>query len=167
MGSCNTSTRSHFADLLAFLDCVAFSYERTAEMKVTSDDPRAVIDVDDLAGQKEIIDERHDTAIRGAYRRSDRAREIHSKMSAREGAVEHPPRTESTGYGRRAWIYETAFPHRRCRMSTAAYLSRTFVLPIDSRLGLGIERSCESRVHGKSPPAGRSGRPRARRKLDV
>ena len=63
-------------------------------MEVRGDYSRAVVYVNHVAGQEEIVDERDDTAIGRAYRLTDRASEIDAEVSRGERAVEQPAGSE-------------------------------------------------------------------------
>ncbi len=82
------------SDLLSPRDRVAHCHERFAEMEISGDDSTAVIDVDDIASQKEIVDERNDAAVRSAYWVSDRAAEIDAKVTAGHAAVKETAGSE-------------------------------------------------------------------------
>jgi hypothetical protein len=55
-----------------------------------------MIDVDHTAGEEKRVDERHHSAVRGLDRCADRPGEIHTKVSARQSAVESATGTELT-----------------------------------------------------------------------
>src|SRR5438128_366033 len=57
--------RPNETDLLAARHRVAHGHERLAHMEVAGDDTAAMIDVDHVPGEKELRDERDDTAVRG------------------------------------------------------------------------------------------------------
>jgi hypothetical protein len=68
MRACHPAGRADQADLLAALHSVTRRNERFAQMKVASDYSPSVIYVHDVAGEKEITDERDNTAIRCMHR---------------------------------------------------------------------------------------------------
>jgi hypothetical protein len=86
--------RSDQSDLLPPRDRVAHCHERFTEMEISGDDSTTVIDVDDIASQKEIVDERNDTAVGGAHWVSDRPSEIDAKVAAGHAAVEETAGSE-------------------------------------------------------------------------
>lgn len=116
-------------------------------MKIRRHYPAAVIDVHDVAREKEIVDERNDTSICRANRRADSAAKIHTEVSARERSVEHPAAAESARHCRRSGTNERGSPHGRRIVRTAANVARSRVLAVDSRLCFRIERTRESRRH--------------------
>jgi len=88
MRASNASRISHQPDFLSPLYGVANSDEGFAQVKVRCDDSGAVIDVDHIARQKEIVDERDDAPISCAYRLSYSAPEINAEMARSERTVE-------------------------------------------------------------------------------
>ena len=82
------SGRSDKSDLLSPHDRVADRHERLAEVEVRGDDSAAVVNVNDVAGEKEVVDERDDAAVRRAHRLSDRATKIDAEVTAGHAAVE-------------------------------------------------------------------------------
>ena len=58
-------------------------------MKVGRHDSLAVIDVHHIAREKEIPDQRNDSAIRGTYRLAHLSPEIDAEMPAGQRSVEH------------------------------------------------------------------------------
>lgn len=67
MGSRDATRRAHQTYLLTLLHRITRRNKSFTQMKITGDDPATVIDVDDIARKKEIIDESNDSTIRGAY----------------------------------------------------------------------------------------------------
>jgi hypothetical protein len=84
----DASRISHQSDFLSPLHGVANCDERFAQVKVRRDDSGAVIDVDHIARQKEIVDERNYATISCAYRLPYSAPEVHAEMPRSESAVE-------------------------------------------------------------------------------
>ena len=64
-------------------------HERLAHVKVRGDHAAAVVDVHDVAGEKEIVDQRYDAAIGCFDRFADRASKIDAEVSGSELSVEH------------------------------------------------------------------------------
>ena len=91
------SSRSDKSDALTALNRVACGDERLAEMEVSGYDTCAVIDVHDVAGEKEAVHERDDAPVRSSDRFSDGAAEIDTEVAAGNGAVEDSSRSELTG----------------------------------------------------------------------
>ena len=89
--------RSDESDLLSPHDGIAHRHQRLAEVEVSGDDPTAVIDVNNVSSEKEIVDERHDTAVRRAHRLTDCATEIDTEVATGHAAVEETPRSEFAG----------------------------------------------------------------------
>lgn len=88
MRASNASRISHQPDFLSPLHGVANCDERLAQVKVRRDDSGAVIDIDHIARQKEIVDERNNATISCAYRLPYSAPEVHAEMARSERAVE-------------------------------------------------------------------------------
>ena len=88
---------SHQSNHLTTLYRIADGYQRLAQMKVRGDDSASVIDVDDIAGEKKVVDERNHSTIGCTDRLADRTAEIDAEVTSRELAVEQPARPELTG----------------------------------------------------------------------
>ena len=88
--------RADEADLLPPLDGVANSDERFAEMEIAGYDPSSMVDVNDVAGQKEIVDERNYAAIRGIHRLAYRSPEIDAEVTTGHLTVEETPTSKLT-----------------------------------------------------------------------
>jgi hypothetical protein len=61
-------------------------------VEIRRDQPAAVIDVDDVAGEKEVVHQRDHAAIGGAHRFTYRPAEINTKVPAG-----HPPIEQTSG----------------------------------------------------------------------
>jgi hypothetical protein len=72
---------SNESDFLSTRDSISFRNERSAQVKVSSDDAVAVVDVDDISGQEESIDERNDSTVGCNYRRSRTSAQIDTKVA--------------------------------------------------------------------------------------
>jgi hypothetical protein len=83
MGACDTPGSADDPDLLPALHRVANGNRRLGQVKVARDDSAAVVDVHDIAREKEIVDECHDATIRGAHRIARLAGEVHTAVTAR------------------------------------------------------------------------------------
>ena len=101
------------ADLLAPLDRVADGDLGKAHVEVAGHDAVAVIDVHDVAGEKEAVDERDHPAIRGVDRIAGRAAIVDAEVAAGDAAVEHPPGAEAARDPRLARSLEWARPQLR------------------------------------------------------
>ena len=146
-------------NLLTAANCIAGRDERPAEMEIRSHDSPAVIYIHDIPGEKEVADERDDTAIRSQDGRSDSTAEIDAEMAAGHRAVEHAPRSEATRHCRSTRSHERLSPHRCCIVRSPSDLARRRILALDSRLGLGIEGLREAgRDRERARPAGSSRR---------
>jgi len=89
--------RSDESDPLSSRDRVAYRHERLAEVKIRSDNSTTVIDVNHIAGEKEIVDESNDSAVRCEHRLSDGATEIDAEVTTGYAAVEDAAGSEFTG----------------------------------------------------------------------
>ena len=149
-------------NLLTTANCITGRDQRPAEMEVRSHDSPAMIHVHDIPGEKEVADERHNTAIRSKDGRSDYAAEIDPEMPAGHRAVEHPARSEATRHCRSPRSHEGLSPHRCCVVRAPSDLARRRILALDSAQGLGVERLREAgRDRERARPA-RSSRRRFR-----
>ncbi len=90
----HSSRSSDESNLLPSYDRVAYRYQRLAEMKVCGDDSTTVVDVNDVTGEKEIVDERNHSAVGRAHWLPDRAPEIDAKVTAGHAAVEETSGSE-------------------------------------------------------------------------
>jgi hypothetical protein len=79
------------ADLLPTLDGVANRDKRLAEMEIAGYDSGTMVDVNDVAGEKEFVDERNHAAIRRIHRLTYRSPEIDAEVAAGHVAVEETP----------------------------------------------------------------------------
>src|SRR5690349_14680735 len=81
-------------DQLAALNRIPDRDERLGQVEVSGDDTSAMVDVHDVAGEKEVVYQGDDTAVRGANRIAGLAGEIHAPVAARQASVEESPRSE-------------------------------------------------------------------------
>jgi hypothetical protein len=109
----HSSSRSDESDPLSARNRVACRDQRFAQVEIGGYDSAAVIDVHDVAGEKEIVDERDDSAVRGPDRLSDCAPEIDTKMAAGHAAVEETSRSKLTRDYGRPRAKKGSGPHRR------------------------------------------------------
>ena len=86
--------RADKSDLLSSHDRVAYRNEWFAEVKIRRNHSAAVVDVDNVAGEEEIVDQRNDSAISGAHRLPNRTPEIDTEVAAGHAAVEDASGTE-------------------------------------------------------------------------
>lgn len=145
MRSGDSSSRTHLTNLLTTLDSVTGGDESLAQMEVRGDDAPTVVDVHDIARQKEIIHERNNSAVCSSNSVSHRATEIDAKMTARQSAVEHSAAAERAGHRRCSRTNECRGPHRASVMCSSANLSRGRILSVDAGLSCRVERSCKTR----------------------
>ena len=144
MGTCHASGRSDKTDLLSPLDGLAFRDERFAEMEVARHNTTAVIDVHDITGEKEIVDQHYDAAVRRMHRRANTAAEIDAQVPGRQHAVEGTTRAEPARNCRQARAKKWFGPQWRSRMRSSSDFARASVFPIDSSLRLGVEGTGEA-----------------------
>ena len=90
----HTARGAHEADLLAALHGVPHRDECLGQVEVPGDDSRAVIDVHDISGEEEAVDQRNNAPIRGTYRIAGLAGEIHAPVTTRQATIEQSPRSE-------------------------------------------------------------------------
>jgi hypothetical protein len=84
-------------DLLAARNRISLRNQRAAQMEVAGDDTVAVVDVNDIARKKEVIDQRNDASIRRAHGRANTSREVHAEVPACKSAIERSSRAEAGG----------------------------------------------------------------------
>jgi hypothetical protein len=99
MRSRHSARCPHEPDFLAARNRITFRYQRTTQVKISGDDSVAVIDVDDVPGQEESIDERDDSTVGCNDRRSCTSSQIHTEVARGERSVECAAGTESRGNG--------------------------------------------------------------------
>ena len=97
VGPCDSACSAYQSNLLAASDGVAGRDESSAQVEISGDDTAPVIDVHDVAGEKESVHQRDHTAVSCEYRRADRALEIDAEVTARHPAVEYPSGAEAAG----------------------------------------------------------------------
>ena len=85
----HASGRADEPDRLTALNCVTFGDERFAHVKVCRNDTRSVIDVHNVAGEKEIVNERNNSTVGCNDGVSRLSPKVDPKMAAREPAIEH------------------------------------------------------------------------------
>lgn len=95
VGACDSSSRAHQSNLLAARDGVAGRDERLAQVEISCDDARSVIDVHDVAGEKESVHQCDNAAVCSRDWRADRALEIDAEVTASYATVEYSPGTEA------------------------------------------------------------------------
>ena len=93
----HSSGSAYQSNLLPASDGVAGRDQSFAQVEISGDDTTSVIDVHDIAGEKESVHQRDHTAVSREYRRADRALEIDAEVTARHSAVEYPSGAESAG----------------------------------------------------------------------
>ena len=98
----HSSCGSNEPDLLSSLYSIAHGHECLAEMEIRGHDASSVIDVDDIAGQEEVVDQRDDSAVGSIHRLTDRSTEIDAEVAAGQVAIEDAPGSKLTGNYRRA-----------------------------------------------------------------
>ena len=98
----HSSCRSNEPDLLSSLYSIAHGHEWLAEMEIRGHDAGTVIDVNDIAGKEEVVDEGDYSAVRSIHRVTDGSPEIHTEVAARQVAIEDTPGSKLTGNYRRA-----------------------------------------------------------------
>ncbi len=84
----NTSRRANETDFLSALDGLTFGDERFAQMEITRHHAAAVIDVHNVTGEEEIVDERDNPAVGSTHGSADTAAEIDAEVSACHHAIE-------------------------------------------------------------------------------
>lgn len=94
----HSTSRSNQADGLASLNSIAYCNERPAHVEVRGDDSIAVVNVDDIAREKEIVDESNDSAVGCNDWISGPTSKVDTEVPARQGAVEHASRAEPARY---------------------------------------------------------------------
>ena len=105
--------RTDESNPLSSRDRVAYRHERLAEMKIRGDDSTAVVDVNHIAGEKEIVDESNDSPVRCEHGLSECATEIDAEVTTGYPTVEDAAGSEFTGDHRCARSKEGSRPHRR------------------------------------------------------
>src|SRR5690242_17815879 len=101
------------ADHLPALHDFADVYQRLAQVKVRCHDSATVIDVYDVAGEKEVVDQSDHTAICCLDRLPHRAAEINTQMTRSQLTIEQPTRAKLARDHRIARPYERRGPHWR------------------------------------------------------
>src|SRR5438105_8294200 len=134
------------SDDLTALHSVANSHQRLAQVEVRRDNATAVIDVDDVAGEEKVVDERDYSTVCCAYRLADGAAEVDAEVAGGEAAVEQSPRAELAGYHRGPGPEKRRGPHRWALVRPTSDLSRSRILTVDSCQGCRVEGTREAAV---------------------
>src|SRR5690606_11767923 len=87
--------RADLSDLLPGLDRVALGDVDFAEVEVRGHEPGAVVDVDDVPAEEELVDDAHDPTGGRVDGRADRAGEVDAGVAALDLAVELPAVAEA------------------------------------------------------------------------
>src|SRR2546423_4993957 len=106
MGPCNASGVADESDHLPALHRFTDMDERFAHMEVGGNYTAAMVDVNDVACQEEIVHERNDAAIGCPNRLTDRTAEINAEMARGQFSVEDSARAERAGNYRCPWLDE-------------------------------------------------------------
>jgi hypothetical protein len=99
MRPCHSSSCTHQTDLLSALYRITCRDERLAQMEVTCHDTSTMIDVNHIAGEKELIDKGNYSAICRSYWFACGTAKIDAEVPACQGAVEHPATSEPACHG--------------------------------------------------------------------
>ena len=118
-------------------------------MEVRCDDAAAVIDVDDVSREEEVVDERHHSTICRAYRLADGATEVYAEVARGNRAIEGPTRAELAGDDRSSRLEKRRRPHWRPVVGATPDLSCSRILAVNACQRRGIERPCKIAVHGE------------------
>lgn len=89
------------SDLLSPLYGIPHCDEWFAEVEIRGHDASAVIDVNDIAGQEEVVDERDDAAVGSVHRLPHGPAKIDTEVAAGQVAIEDTPGSKLTGNYRR------------------------------------------------------------------
>ncbi len=90
MRSRNPSRLAYQPDLLSPLHCVTNGHECLTQVEVRSDDPCAVIDVNHVAGEKKIVDERNHASISRSHWLPNGSSEIDTEVARGKRSIEQP-----------------------------------------------------------------------------
>src|ERR1041385_1830268 len=91
-----------------------------------------MVDVHDVSGEKEIVDQDHDTSVRRPDRVPNRAPKIDSQMPAGDGAVENAAGPEGTGDDGHSRLHERLRPERRLIVRFNAERSSAGISGVDA-----------------------------------
>jgi hypothetical protein len=84
----NATRRTDDADHLSPFHRISRCNEWLAQMEIGGHDTSAMIDIDDVSRQKEIVDERDDSAIGRAHLLANRSPKINAQVARSEPAIE-------------------------------------------------------------------------------
>jgi hypothetical protein len=138
---------THQTDHLSACDGVPNRHECLAEVEIRGYHSSAVIYVDDVTGEKEVVCKRDDASIGCAHRLANGSTEINTEVAARHFSVEYPPRPKFTRDYRCARPEERRRPHQRRIVRALADLSRALVFASNPGCGRGIEWFREAAIH--------------------
>src|ERR1700694_2761136 len=138
-------------DYLPAGDSVPHRHKCLAEVEIRGDETTAVIDVDNVAGEKEVVDERDNPAIGGAHGLAYRSAKINTQVATRHPAVEQTPRSKFTRDRRRPRTKERRGPHQRRVVRVLSDLAGTRVFAVDPRPSDGNEGARKAGVQHAGP----------------
>ena len=144
------------ADLLAAFDGVADGDLGEAHVEVAGHDAIAMIDVDDVAGEEEAVDQRHHAAIRGVDRVARGAAVIDAEVAAGDATVEDAARAEAARHLGLSRPRERFRPQLRRVLRPMTHGARELVFAFDTRFSLGIQTASEFGVDAKPARSSRA-----------
>jgi hypothetical protein len=115
-------------------------------MEIRGDQTAAVIDVDHVSGEKEVIYQRDYTPICGAHRLTDGSTEIDTEVATGQPSIENSARSEFTRDCRRSWTKERRGPHQRRIVRALPDLAGPRVFAVDSCRSGRVEWAREAAV---------------------
>ena len=149
VGSRHSAGRSDQADNLSAGYSVPRRHEWLAEVEIRGDQPAAVIDVDDVAGEKEVVHQRDDAAIGSAHGLANGSAEINTKVAAGHLSVEQTSRSKFTRDCRSPRAKKRCGPHQRRVVRALPDFAGACVFAADPRCGDGIKGAREAAVHSE------------------
>ena len=159
------------ADFLTALDGVTDSDFGEAHVEVAGHQAIAVIDVDDVAGEEEAVDQGDHAAVRGVDRVARRAAVVNAEVAARDAAVKDATGAETARDSRLAGPRECLGPKLWRVLRVVTDGAGELVFSLDARFRLRVEATSELGVDAKPArarraPAGLSDRWRLMRILE-
>src|SRR5690606_22782221 len=142
--------RADLSDLLPGLDRVALGDRHLAEVEVRGHESGAVVDVDDVPAEEELVDDAHDAAGGRVDRRADGSGEVDARVAALDLAVELPAVAEAARDAAGPRTDEGRLPQARRAVRPAGDLADALGLAADPR---------QRRLVVAAAVAGRDGQP--------
>ena len=137
------------ADRLTCADSIPRRYQLLAQMEIGAQDAGTVIQVDDVTGQKEGLDEEHFSVCRRYDRVTKRPAQVQAHVPTGHLTIEHPPIAESTRHPTFTRHDEALTPERGRTVRASGRVTGSGAILIELCLIFRIEGRTEARRYAE------------------